>query len=347
MIKTIFYSIIFFYIFYFFLKNFFYNLFLDKDFSKEQSFHKQPTPRFGGLLLSLTAFSVYTLENIDNSIINLILLLPFLNLILGTLDDVKFLVNPVKRFFLFLLINFAFIIFYKIKINFFDFVILDYLNSFFFISFIIAFFCIFFSVNGSNLIDGFNGLLTIHSIIIFFILFMVSKTYFFLEVTNLISIILICLLIFLLNNFPFARIFLGDGGSFFLGTLISMIVIYLSNNATNISPFFFAILIYYIFFEILFSVFRKLFQKKNPFLPDKYHLHMLLYYFLLKKKFNKIDSNYLTSIIINLYYLISIIPVYFFYKNSFICKVYFVLLIFNYLIIYRFLALHNKNYEKN
>jgi len=100
MIKTVFYSIIFFYIFYFFLKNFFYNLFLDKDFSKEQSFHKQPTPRFGGLLLLLTVFLVYKLENIENSSINLILLLAFLNLILGTLDDVKSLIHPVKRFFL-------------------------------------------------------------------------------------------------------------------------------------------------------------------------------------------------------------------------------------------------------
>lgn len=262
MIEILSYSIFFFHLFYFFFNKFFYNIFLDNDFSKKQCFHKLPTPRFGGLLFALTVFFVYIFVNIQNSFFNLIFCLSFLNLILGTLDDVKFIINPVKRFFLFFFINLTFIFFFKIQIYYFDFIILDYLNSFFFTSLILAFFCIFFSVNGSNLIDGFDGLLTVHSIIIFFILFFLSKTHSLLEINNLFFVVLVSLIVFLFYNFPFAKIFLGDGGSFFIGSLIAMTIIYLSNNINYISPFFYAILIHYIFFEILFSVLRKLAQKK-------------------------------------------------------------------------------------
>lgn len=112
MIEILSYSIFFFHLFYFFFNKFFYNIFLDNDFSKKQCFHKLPTPRFGGLLFALTVFFVYIFVNIQNSFFNLIFCLSFLNLILGTLDDVKFIINPVKRFFLFFFINLTFIFFF-------------------------------------------------------------------------------------------------------------------------------------------------------------------------------------------------------------------------------------------
>ena len=42
-------------------------------------------------------------------------------------------------------------------------------------------------------------------------------------------------------------------------------------------------LLYYLFFEVFFSFIRKfLYEKKNPLIPDKKHLHML--FFFKKKK---------------------------------------------------------------
>ena len=146
---------------------------------------------------------------------------------------------------------------------------------------------------------------------------------------------------FLFFNFPRANIFLGDGGAYFLGTIVSLIIIEINNLNFGISPFFFAALLYYVFFEVIFSFFRKIiFNKRSPLHPDQEHLHMIFFKFICK--FNKNDknkANYLTALFINLIYLTSIIPLLFFYINKyqFLFKIYFFVLIILYLIFYFFL----------
>ncbi len=92
---------------------------------------------------------------------------------------------------------------------------------------------------------------------------------------------------------------------------------------------------FYLFFEVFFSFFRKLIkEKKSPMLPDEKHLHMLLYKMLLKKNTDKIKSNYYVSIFINTAYLILIIPAIFMMENGEFCKYYslifFIIYIFSY-----------------
>ena len=102
---------------------------------------------------------------------------------------------------------------------------------------------------------------------------------------------IITLFIFLLFNFPKAKIFLGDSGAYLFGSLTALNVIKMNNLNENISSFFFCILLFYLFFEVFFSFFRKIMQKKNPLKPDRLHLHMVLYNFL--KDFKKIkDGNF-------------------------------------------------------
>ena len=103
----------------------------------------------------------------------------------------------------------------------------------------------------------------------------------------------------------------------------------------EISPFYFCILLFYLFFEVFFSFIRKIvLEKKSPLLPDNKHLHMLLYKILVKKNNNKLKSNYYVSIIINLTYSILIIPSIFMMKNGLFCKYYslifFIIYIFSY-----------------
>lgn len=312
-----------------------FQFFLDSDFKKPQSFHEEAILRIGGLFLIIPVLilGVFNLDNKFYLIINLFLLS---NFFLGLIDDAKIIKNPFVRFLLFLLLNFLLIIYFKIKINNFDLYFFDYINANEFYSYLLVLFSIFFIINGSNLIDGFNGLLVIHALIISYILLFICF-YFNLEnELKYILIVLIGLNFFLFFNFPKASFFLGDNGSFFIGSFLSFVTIMISNLSKTISPFFYAIILYYIFFEILFSVFRKIFEKKNPFYPDKYHLHMLVFYFL-KRRNDLLRSNYLTSIYINTVYLITLIPVIYFYNNTFACKIYLLVLFFLYLFVYFFL----------
>ena len=87
-----------------------------------------------------------------------------------------------------------------------------------------------------------------------------------------------------------------------MGSIVGVIIINISNNLDTVSPFFFAIILFYLYFETVFSVFRKIYENKDPFKPDHLHLHMLSYQFLKKKKIK--NPNSLNGVLINLIYLI-------------------------------------------
>ena len=192
---------------------------------------------------------------------------------------------------------------------------------------------IFFIINGSNLIDGFNGLLSIHSILIFLILLFLNENYTDnnYNISLYLKFLILSLIIFTLLNFPNAKIFMGDGGAYFLGSQIAVISILISNNSKIISPIFIAIILSYLFFEIFFSVFRKILEKKNPFFPDRNHMHMLVHDKI--KNFTK-SSNPITSLIINFVYLMLIIPSFIFLEDSTYCFYYFIFLFIFYLTTY-------------
>jgi len=325
-----------------------FNLFLDDNFKKLQSFHEVVTPRFGGILIFSSFIISVTLVSEITQFYYMIILFMTVNFILGTLDDIKFIVNPFVRLFLFFIFNILLIIFFDLNIKEFKVFFLDYLNTFYFFSILITFFCIFFIVNGSNLIDGFNGLLGIHILLILGLIAFISFENIQEEILIINFGFMSALSIFLFFNVPNAKIFLGDGGSYLIGTYVSILVINVYNQSPNISPFYFAIIIFYLFFEIFFSVFRKIFQKKNPFYPDRKHLHMLLYKYIQLSKIKFKNYNFLTSIIINLFYLVLVFPSVFIYENNFLCQIYLIFLIIIYCLVYFYLNYTiNINEKKN
>ena len=61
---------------------------------------------------------------------------------------------------------------------------------------------------------------------------------------------------------------------------------------------------------------------------------MLLYKWIFYKVKNRDKANYLTGIIINIFYFFIILPLLFNYKNMTFCKIYFFVLINMYLLLY-------------
>jgi UDP-N-acetylmuramyl pentapeptide phosphotransferase/UDP-N-acetylglucosamine-1-phosphate transferase len=147
---------------------------------------------------------------------------------------------------------------------------------------------------------------------------------------------IIVVLSFLLFNFPKAKIFLGDGGSYLIGALIALNTIKTYELNLNITPFFYTSILFYLFFEVFFSFIRKSLKRKSPLNPEKYHLHMLIYKFL--NKSNKdLNANFMTSSFINFFYFLLIIPSYYFQENPVFSRYYFFFLIFIYMSSYYYL----------
>ena len=197
--------------------------------------------------------------------------------------------------------------------------------------------CFLFIVNGANLIDGFNGLLAIHFLFINSIFLLINL----LNQNESISLILfsqiIIVLSFLLFNFPKAKIFLGDGGSYLLGVLIAFNTIKTYELILDLSPFFFTSILFYLFYEVFFSFIRKFSKKKSPFKPDSYHLHMLFYQFLNKLK-KVSNANYMTGFLINFTYIMLMIPSIYFRESGLFSRYYFFLLIIFYSAAYYYLS---------
>ena len=140
---------------------------LDKDFLTPQAFHAEPIARIGGIailfLLSLFILFYFLIFEIflrDYFIISLSLFF------LGFLDDAKVKINPNIRLGLMLILLVFSINIFSIEINKSGLEFLDAWleNRIFRTCFVLL--CFLFVINGANLIDGFNGLLSIQFLII-------------------------------------------------------------------------------------------------------------------------------------------------------------------------------------
>ena len=307
---------------------------LDQDFEKPQAFHKELIPRSGGLacIISLTIFFI-----LYNFLFNIFLfnyfVLSILLFSIGFLEDIKFKISPKYRLGLMIIVLSFFILFSSITIQSIDLKFLNTLMNYKAFSIAFTLLCLLFIINGANLIDGFNGLLAIHLLLINFILFFINLNNGNENLTVALTAQIVVLVSFLLFNFPKAKMFLGDSGSYLFGSLVALNIINTNNLNPQISSFFFCILLFYLFFEVFFSFFRKLYLKKSPLKPDNLHLHMLLYNFLDRSKKFK-DSNYLSSLIINVIYISLVLPVIFLNNNALICKYWFFLLLVIYMVFY-------------
>jgi UDP-N-acetylmuramyl pentapeptide phosphotransferase/UDP-N-acetylglucosamine-1-phosphate transferase len=253
--------------------------------------------------------------------------------LVGFLDDLKINIKPLTR--LIIMVSLLFFIIYILPIKIFniDIPFLIPLMSSHIFSSVFVLLCFLFVINGANLIDGFNGLLALNLIIINIILAYINMNNGNLEFAILLISQIIILLSFLLFNFPSAKIFLGDSGAYIFGALTGLNTIITNNLNPKISSFFFCTLLFYLFFEVFFSFFRKLKQKKSPIYPDEKHLHMLSFY-QISSIYGKNKANYVNSIIINLLYFILIIPGIYLLNDPQLSRYWFFVLMLIYLIIY-------------
>jgi len=342
------FSIFFYSCFLFILKKNNSKLFVDNEFNKPQAFHESATPLIGGMCIYISLLLVcFNFLFFKNIVFLDYLLFCTLFFLLGFLDDIKIRINPKIRLglmilFLIILIKNNNLYISKTGIEILN-IWLD--NSDLFSLFFICL-CFLFIINGSNLIDGYNGLLGFHALIITTNLFFINYLNGNNDLASFIFFIILILIMFLIFNFPKAQIFLGDSGSYLIGAFIALCTIKTSIANPEISPFYFCILLFYLFFEVFFSFFRKIFaEKRSPIKPDDKHLHMLIYKILLKKNKNKIKSNWSTALIINLIYLIFTIPPTFILMTNqsaagIFCKYYSIVLFLFYFFSYK------KTYDK-
>ena len=225
---------------------------------------------------------------------------------IGFFSDLRILTSPRIRFYLQILFTLLFIIFYNFHISSIRIFFIDYLLSYKFFSYFFVIFCLLIIVNGTNFIDGLNGLVLGYFISILIIIYNL-KLFESLQITQLEILYFIELLSFLLLFNLFNKLYIGDGGSYLLGFGFGILLIAIYESNKNISPFFIILLLWYPCFENLFSIIRKYKFNKSPLISDNKHFHQLFFYFV-KKRFglSKLLANNLCSIIINIFNILTL-----------------------------------------
>ena len=144
---------------------------LDKDFLKPQAFHDTPITRSGGIaaIISLSVFFIIYHLLYDEVLYDYIFI-SYSVFFIGFLDDLRINIKPLIRLIIMIFLLLIFIYFLPIKIFNIDIPFLTSLMSNHMFSSLFVLLCFLFVINGANLIDGFNGLLTINLIIINIIL---------------------------------------------------------------------------------------------------------------------------------------------------------------------------------
>ena len=246
--------------------------------NQTQNIHQGQVSRLGGLIL-IILFFIYA---IHGQIISLrFLSISLLVLIPALMEDFGINLKPLFRLFLILIGCLLLIVDLK-SLPQFDLMFLNiFLNNFYFqiIFYTLALATV---VNGQNIIDGTNGLSASTGIVIF-----ICIGYLGIEINDpqiiQIAILVITLIIsFLLFNYPFGKIFLGDSGSYFIGLLGGYLIIEIFASNPQLPTWSAVMVLFYPTLEVIFSYFRKINSHQSPFLPDKKHLHLKIFYLLSK-----------------------------------------------------------------
>ena len=319
------------------------NFFFDRiEFSKHKTFvNDKKVPTTGGIFLLL--FIIFFFEEL--SYLSYIYL--FLIFLTGFSSDrlknfsPKFrLISQIILTFLFIIDNSTFVSDVRIdNINF-------LLKNFEEISILFTIFCFIVLINGTNFIDGTNLNTIGYYIAVYLIIFYLSNKYnFSIDIVFHKKIILFLFLLYFLNLFN--KIQLGDSGSYLIGFFTAFYVIEFINSNNFVSPYFAVLLLWYPCFENLFSILRKIYQKKAVSTADNLHLHHGIYLFLKIKNYKY--CNNLTGFFINLFNLFILILGMLFFNSTNKIILIILLSIIVYVLIYNYLikVIFSKKFSKN
>ena len=283
-----------------------------EEYDSVQRIHKdkEEIPRMGGLAVFIGLVACLFINVEIDSWLNQELKPIFILLILCNIplffislkEDIKFNVSPIKRLIAILASSFLFIYFQPFGLPSIE---LPYVGNFLNAPVVSI---IFFTIahagycNGMNLIDGSNGLA---GMVIFTTLLSIGFLSFMLSDLTILYVCLILMafiVIFLLFNYPWGSIFLGDSGAYLWGSILASLTIILYSKH-DIPSWAALVILFYPSIEMVFSYIRKKIQNRNPLHPDPDHMHLKLFFVIENSVHSPRISNCLVMPMISIIWL--------------------------------------------
>lgn len=153
---------------------------------------------------------------------------------------------------------------------------LDWLLKFTVVSVLFTAFAVGGIANAINIIDGLNGLAS--SVVLWALLGVATLAATLGDVTLASTCLLLaaCVAGFFVINWPFGKLFLGDGGSYFFGFSLAWACVLLKERHSTVTAFASLLVCIHPVTEVLFSMYRRKVRQQNPGHPDRLHFHSLV-----------------------------------------------------------------------
>jgi UDP-N-acetylmuramyl pentapeptide phosphotransferase/UDP-N-acetylglucosamine-1-phosphate transferase len=131
--------------------------------------------------------------------------------------------------------------------------------------------------NSINMIDGFNGLASTTATLAFSSFALIAYQVGDMQLAAISMLLSACVFGFFWVNWPFGKIFLGDGGAYFVGFSLAWIAVMLIERNAQVSAFAAVLVCVHPVTEVLLSIYRRKIKKLHPGQPDRMHFHCLIY----------------------------------------------------------------------
>ena len=248
------------------------------DTSAVQASHLKPTARLGGLALFIAlivaAALSHSADNWATFVLFLVSAMPVF--VIGLAEDLGYLASPPRRL---LAATVSGAMFIALMGQWVLHTGMPGLDSALHWSPFAMTFSLFLAVGIShafNLIDGLNGLagFTAHAAAL--ALAKIAHQSGLTEHRDIIFTIAAAVLGFLIFNFPFGKIFLGDAGAYVIGHLLFWMSVSILWNAPDVSPFALLLIFFWPIADTLLAITRRLSLGKPIAQPDRLHFHQLV-----------------------------------------------------------------------
>ncbi|MFM6991683.1 MAG: MraY family glycosyltransferase [Limnohabitans sp.] len=262
-----------------------------------QKFHTAPTPRIGGvpILLGMVVAWLQTPADIK-ALLTPILIAGMPAFFFGLAEDVTKRVGVMQRLLATMASGLLAWWLTDYSLTRVDIWGVDWFMQITLVSVIFTAFAVGGVANSINIIDGFNGLASTMSALAFIGYATIAWQVGDHSLAGVALICAACVWGFFWVNWPFGKIFLGDGGSYFIGFALAWVAVMLIERNPSVSAFAALLVCVHPVTEVLFSIFRRRLKKLHPGHPDRLHFHSLVKQRYVRRWFGHLPNAYRNSI---------------------------------------------------
>ena len=248
------------------------------DLQAVQAAHVTPVPRIGGiaivsaLFLSL-AFQLGEAHQANLSSKLLLSIVPIF--FIGLSEDLGLLTSPKVRIFAAAASGAIFMWLFEEWLPRADFPGLDFAVQWAPFAIILSVFLTVGVSHAFNLIDGLNGLASLTAIAAALALAMIANDTELYAHRDMLILLAVSICGFLLLNFPFPKIFLGDAGAYSIGHMLAWMSVSILWNAPNVTPFAMLLIFFWPVADTVLAITRRMSSGKPVAQPDRLHFHQL------------------------------------------------------------------------